>query len=237
MGKYIHYFKNESDFTDKYYGEEYLEPWVSLTDTENEHVDYNKGYVGVDLGLPSGNRWAEYNIGTDDPLEPGNYYAWAETSTKENFTFGTYKYANPVYDGAYTKYIYDDGLTKLEPGDDAAHTELGGNWWTPTYDDFVELLANCTVTKAQDPESGKYYATFTSNINGNSIRFSDYKVMYEASDGRSEYSLWASEIGGTPCYPGGPYTLYGSLQYNDSPRVLEETTRYYGRPIRPVFKF
>lgn len=234
MAKYIHLLKTEQSFVDKYYGEEYLEPWVSLTDTENKHVDYNKRIATVDLGLPSGNLWAPYNLGASSSAETGDYYAWAETSTKSNFTMDTYKYAN---NGRYTKYIYDDHLTRLEPGDDAAHETLGGNWWTPTYDDFVELLANCTVTEAQDPGSGMYYVTFTSNINGNSIRFSDYSVMYGASAGRSEYSLWASEIAGDFCSPGGPYILNGSIEYHENPRVEETTSRYCGRPIRPVLKF
>lgn len=41
--KYLHYFDNEDDFRDAYYGEDYDEPWVSLVeDDEVKHVDFNK---------------------------------------------------------------------------------------------------------------------------------------------------------------------------------------------------
>ena len=41
---------------------------------------------GVDLGLPSGLKWASVNIGATLPEDYGDYFAWAETETKESFT-------------------------------------------------------------------------------------------------------------------------------------------------------
>ena len=41
MENYIHLFETQTDFENKYYGEEYVEPWLSLTDETNK-VSYNK---------------------------------------------------------------------------------------------------------------------------------------------------------------------------------------------------
>ena len=35
----------------------------------------------VDLGLPSGLKWASFNLGASNPYENGDYYAWGETIT------------------------------------------------------------------------------------------------------------------------------------------------------------
>lgn len=34
----------------------------------------------VDLGLPSGAKWAPWNVGASRPSEPGGYFAWGETT-------------------------------------------------------------------------------------------------------------------------------------------------------------
>ena len=57
MGRYIHYFKAESDFQNQYNGENYEEPWVSLTkDTvlvPEGRVDYNKDIEREENNLPN----------------------------------------------------------------------------------------------------------------------------------------------------------------------------------------
>lgn len=43
------------------------------------------GYTGVavDLGLPSGTKWADRNIGASSATEYGNYFSWDEVSNKQ----------------------------------------------------------------------------------------------------------------------------------------------------------
>ena len=36
----------------------------------------------IDLGLPSGTKWACFNIGASHPEESGDFYAWGETTNK-----------------------------------------------------------------------------------------------------------------------------------------------------------
>ena len=105
----------------------------------------------VDLGLPSGLKWRGWNVGASKPEEYGNYYAWAETSPKSNYSSSNYKYpATNLGDGmiVYAKYdstpIHGDGKTVLEPEDDAASVNLGNGWRTPTFNEFKELRENCT---------------------------------------------------------------------------------------------
>ena len=66
---------------------------------------------GVDLGLSV--KWADCNVGASSPGEYGDYFAWGETETKDEYTIGNYKW----YDsdaGEYTKYNSTDGLTTLQ---------------------------------------------------------------------------------------------------------------------------
>lgn len=41
--------------------------------------------AAVDLGLPSGIKWAAHNVGANKPEERGGYYAWGETEEKNNY--------------------------------------------------------------------------------------------------------------------------------------------------------
>ena len=47
--------------------------------------NFINGHEYVDLGLPSGLKWATCNVGANSPEEYGNYYAWGETYTKDEY--------------------------------------------------------------------------------------------------------------------------------------------------------
>ena len=54
---------------------------------ENDNVmeagrGISNGHEWVDLGLPSGTKWATCNVGASSPEEYGDYFAWGETTTK-----------------------------------------------------------------------------------------------------------------------------------------------------------
>ena len=48
----------------------------------------------VDLGLPSGTKWATCNVGASKPEEYGDYFAWGEVEPKEVYDWSTYKWCN-----------------------------------------------------------------------------------------------------------------------------------------------
>ena len=107
------------------------------------------GHVWVDLGLPSGTKWATANVGASKPEEFGNYYAWGETTTKEIYSWSTYKYGS---DFELTKYCsaslygkdgFTDSKATLDPSDDAAYVNWGGKWRMPTYEQLGELRNEC----------------------------------------------------------------------------------------------
>ena len=132
----------------------------------------------VDLGLPSGIRWASYNIGATTPEGYGYYFAWGETESKKDYSWTTYKYANvgERYHYKFTKYCTDassgdngfiDNKTVLEPEDDAATANWGDVWRMPTDAEWTELREQCTWTYTT--LNGVYGYQVASKTNGNSI--------------------------------------------------------------------
>ena len=104
----------------------------------------------VDLGLSV--KWASFNIGASKPEESGAFYAWAETESKREYDWASYKYGkvsnNRDFFDNFTKYKNFTGMEILRPEDDVAHTKLGGKWRMPTMEEFRELFDdnNCSVS-------------------------------------------------------------------------------------------
>lgn len=119
----------------------------------------------IDLGLPSGVKWACCNVGASFPEEYGGYYAWGETEEKDYYDWSTYKYYNDTY--GLTKYCTNDNKTVLESNDDVAHVKWGGSWRMPTSSEINELRNNCSWTWTS--LNGVYGYVVTSKVNGNSI--------------------------------------------------------------------
>ena len=121
-------------------------PNVSFVDEDSsvryllENIPTHNGYV--DLGLPSGLKWATCNVGASKPQDYGLYFAWGETT---GFTAdqvpGVRAFTYDVYNAGPAASISTD----LTLEQDAAHVNLGGNWRMPTKAEFQELLDNCDV--------------------------------------------------------------------------------------------
>ena len=63
------------------------------------------GHLFVDLGLPSGTKWAAENLGTDSIDTLGQYYAWGEIATKKSF----YTESAPSYNKRFAD-LYEAGI-------------------------------------------------------------------------------------------------------------------------------
>ena len=124
------------------------------------------GHDWVDLGLPSGLRWATCNVGANTPTELGNSYAWGITVTNS------------------TDYTYTDNPTTLPASADAATVNWGNGWRTPTYNEFNELVTNCTITYRSDE------VVFT-GANGNSISI---PLIIENRGVPNWINCWSSSI-------------------------------------------
>ena len=131
----------------------------------------------VDLGLDSGLLWAKCNMGTTDPTQPGDYYAWAEISTKKKYYCDNYKHFKVKSNIEVLKYNEKDGKEVLELEDDAANAYLGVGYRIPTKEDWEELLEDCeweavttTLPEIVDPSQKKVIARWkVTGPNGNSI--------------------------------------------------------------------
>ena len=120
--------------------------------TTDEQIN---GYDYVDLGLPSGLKWATCNVGASLPSEYGNYYAWGEIEPKESYT----------QENCLT-WGQEIGDISGNPQYDAARANWGSTWRMPTEVEFRELINNCTWTWTNEGENNGYRVT---GPNGNSI--------------------------------------------------------------------
>ena len=120
--------------------------------------------VAVDLGLPSGTKWADRNVGAKSAEEPGLFFSWGNVEGVEigkACDFDEEAYADT--DGAKMK-------GDLDAAHDAATVNIGAPWRMPTGEEFKELYDNCC--RVWTTENGYYGVRFTSKINGKSIFFS-----------------------------------------------------------------
>ncbi|MBP3849558.1 MAG: hypothetical protein J6E43_01960, partial [Prevotella sp.] len=150
-------------------------------------VEAPAGVEAVDLGLPSGIKWANMNLGAEAPEDHGLYFAWGETvgidieSEEERvFDWDSYKWSNgssttmTKYCTEGIHYSYDgheyfgtvDNKTELDPEDDAAYVNWGTEWRMPKVEDIMELLNN--TTSEWTMQNGVDGRRFT-GANGNSI--------------------------------------------------------------------
>ena len=207
------------------------------------------GHDYVDLGLPSGTKWATCNVGATAPEEYGDYFAWGETEPKTTYDWNTYKWATATWDATYeswqletlTKYCTSgeygtvDNKTVLDLEDDAAHANRGGAWRMPTDAEWTELRENCTWTWTSDYNgTGVAGRIVTSKINGNSIFLPAAGVRDDRDFGllgAGDYGgYWSSSLGtDNPKYAWNVYFDSGNVDGDDS-------GRYGGLSVRPVCK-
>ena len=175
----------------------------------------------IDLGLPSGTKWANINVGANSPEEYGDYFAWGETESKSVYKTSTYKYYN---NSSYVDIGYDiRGEEK-----DVAHMQWGSHWMMPSSTQIKELLDNCT--SEWTTYNGVNGLKFISKINSDSIFLPavGYCENGASSSGTSGY-YWACDK--VPNKDNG-YSLYIK---NEGPS-LSYYYRYYGFAVRPVIR-
>ena len=209
-------------------------PNVSFVD-EDSSVRYllkldftHNGYEYVDLGLPSGLKWATCNVGATSPEQAGLYFAWGET------TGYTTKQVPGVRAFTYDEYIAGPAASisaDLTLEQDAANVNMGGNWRMPNQNEFRELLDKCNVvwTNNYNGTGVKGYV-FTSKVNGNSVFFPAGGTGIESSMegvGKTGYYWSASLIGGQDVW---------ELFFNSSTQSMSSTIRKRGSSVRGVFK-
>ena len=183
-------------------------------------------YEYVDLGLPSGLKWATCNVGATSPEEYGLYFAWGETTgyTADDVTSGVRLFTEDEYNAGPAASISAD----LTLEQDAAHVNMGENWRMPTDIECYELIDNCNAIRTEDYNgTGVAGMMFTSKTNGKSVFFpaaSNYDNSHKANEGLGEYLLanWDSS-----------YVKFLFFGFN-SPDISLSSSKYSGRTIRGV---
>ena len=190
----------------------------------------------VDLGLPSGTLWATTNVGAENPEDYGDYFAWGETTPKENYSWSNYQWCNGTYN-TLTKYCtksnygyngFVDNKTELDSEDDAATANWGPEWCMPSYAQIQELLDNCTTQLTTRNGVNGYLVT--SNLNGASFFVpAAGKWLSGGLDVAGSYGyFWSRTL-----YTDYPYGAY-NMGFQASYVTWFNGDRYNGRSVRAV---
>ena len=191
--------------------------YYPLTWEDYEEENIINGHEYVDLGLPSGLKWATCNVGASSPEDYGDYFAWGETSTKSEY-----------YSSNCSTYGVQMSDISGNAQYDAATANWGGSWRMPTRTEQQELLNNCTWTWTT--ENGVNGYKVTSKTNGNHIFLpaAGYRygssLYYAGSDGY----YWSSTPGESNSYRAYYLYFYSGNHY------IDLNDRCYGQGVRPV---
>ncbi len=189
------------------------------------------GHTFVDLGLPSGIKWATCNVGATNPEQFGDYFAWGETGPKKDYEPKNYKFH--LYDKKakrkkfiFSKYYRDfDDHVILEPCDDTATANWGEGWRMPARDEMQELIDNCIGEWATI--NGVNGRLFT-GPNGNSVFFPAGDYNYDNKYNSCGY-YWSSVLN-----QDSPYSAYSLYVCSPYASVDAGNTRCNGFSVRAV---
>ena len=179
----------------------------------------HNGFEYVDLGLPSGTKWAKYNVGAYSETDNGLYFPFG----------GTVGLDSPYYEGNFDSHklkFNGDKKATLHLDNDAAHIHMGGKWHMPTKEQFEELLdeKNTVSTWIYDycirEVSGRL---FRSRINDETlfIPANGFISNHQYVQNGQTCSLWTSSIDFSSVYN---CTDFFCDKYNT---YLARTSAYY----------
>lgn len=182
----------------------------------------------IDLGLPSGTKWACCNVGANTPEGYGGYYAWGETSEKSDYRYEMYKYWEGEYNDGEEPVFQNIGKSISGTKYDVAFVRSGGSWRMPTLNQIKELLNNCT--SKWTTQNGVEGRKFTSKSNGGSIFLPAAGDRWDTdlvNDGSNGY-YWSGTQDTE--YEYGAYHLY----FNSYDADWNNDNRCGGHSVRPV---
>ena len=179
----------------------------------------------VDLGLPSGIKWAKCDLGETVPEACGLSCSWGETWFKGQCFEERYYFNNGKW-GEFFK--YNTAGATLDKEDDLAFLRLGEGWRIPTWADVQELCENCTITEAS--LNGVLGVMFISKKNNNYIF-----LAYNKLSDHSIIKRWTNTLSND----NAAFAAILALKKSDNGSVgMADDTynkRYTILPIRPVY--
>ena len=208
------------------YGDE-----ISFTTEEEEEEGCEPdgeiaGHYYVDLGLPSGVKWATCNVGASSPEDYGDYFAWGETSPKVVYDWDTYLHWNDLDGDGYCDYgeptINSDISGNVQY--DAATANWGGNWRMPTKDEMQELVDHC-----------EWEWTQVNGVNGSKVIGPNGSCIFLPAAGLRYGTSLTNDGNYGSCWSSTPYVSYAShLSFYDGDEGVYGSNRYYGQTVRPI---
>lgn len=180
------------------------------------------GHGYIDLGLPSGTKWATTNIGATDPYSFGNYYAWCEIETKKNYTSENSKTLKMEMKGNIIGNVSFD----------VASAKWGKEWQLPSDDDFSELRKDC---KWDFKKIGGINGWVVTGPNGKSIFFpasgdKDVSIHDRGTNGRYwTGNLWDAKEKSTAFFfdNKNSWFIWGLRDNGFSVRAVSKTKKYF----------
>jgi hypothetical protein len=214
--KYLKKFENHASYEEA--RQNLILPNVSLCKQENE-VHYNpidpyNGHAYVDLGLPTGTKWATMNVGASSETDYGNYYQYGKGAAQYAATSGDSNYGGTE--------------DPLDSSVDTASQVWGGSWHMPTITQMQELTANTTYQWVTNYKG--------SRINGGTFTATNGAVLFIPAAG-----YWNNGRQGGVGYngyywgssPGGSDKAC-SLYFENGYKGVSNRVREYGFSVRPV---
>lgn len=190
----------------------------------------------IDLGLPSGTKWACCNVGASKPEEYGGFFAWGETTVKSYYDWDTYLYG---YASNHVPVPQDIGEDIAGTRYDVVTTKWGSPWVMPSQDQFQELIDNCVVQSDNSDSGGRVYRFV--GPNGGIIYLPSAGYYYQGENGWEEYkgTYWSSTLGITSNSIAMAFSVGDRSPYDPPYRAVlffETIDRSCGLPVRPVRK-
>jgi len=217
MGIYLKLFKTYAEYEEA--RQNLILPNVSYCVNENEvyynpYVDPYVGHEYVDLGLPSGTKWATMNVGASSETDYGNYYQYGKGAAQYAATSGDSNYGGTE--------------DPLDSSVDTASQVWGGSWHMPTRTQMQELTANTTYQWVTNYKG--------SGINGGTFTATNGAVLFIPAAG-----YWGNgsqnNVGNGGYYwgssPNGSNSAYYLSFFNGS-KVVGDFYRKLGYSVRPV---
>lgn len=212
----------------------------------------------VDMGLPSGNRWAVSNLDAtgpyffqESPFQYGcSFFSWGNVAphnpvgeTEFDYDFGGVNSSAPWYEGQPYEDTPGSLLTGNIPLDmDAARKMLGAPWSMPAAADFTELIANCIYIDANGDEVDTTRTDKRVTVNGVLGIYLESKIngarLFFSCSGLGNGQSWNG---------GGSYGNYWSLTWISDRRArnlnfssagvnpADGSYRHFGFAIRPIW--
>jgi hypothetical protein len=226
------------DYKTTYYGD------IKNFTTPKNTINYY-GHEYVDLGLPSGTKWATMNVGASTPEECGDYYAWGETTTKSSYTLDNYRWKGLTTEDLVSRGVvqkisdYDYTLTASY---DVATLKWGSVWRMPTFKEIDELESHTNIKYTT--QNGVDGFLFTSTINKKSIflpvtgRWTDEglieKTLYR---GWHRGTFWSASLSEYQDSYSKEYSVAIWIENDGLKNIWTFAMRYYGSTIRPVTSY